>query len=504
MSRRAKMVLDKEFQIAPIDKRSYGSFIEHLGRAVYEGIYQPGHPAADENGFRKDVIELVKELDVPIIRYPGGNFVSNFYWEDSVGPVEERPHRLELAWRSLEKNEIGLNEFSKWAEKVNSDVMMAVNLGTRGISDACNLLEYCNHPSGTKYSDMRIKHGVKDPHNIKVWCLGNEMDGPWQIGHKTMEEYGRLAAETAKAMRLIDPSIELVSCGSSFRDMPTFPDWEATTLSHTYEYVDYVSMHQYYGNRDDDSNDYLAQSDDMDDFIRTVISTCDYVKAKKRSKKVMNLSFDEWNVWFHSNAADDDITENHPWQVAPPMLEDIYNFEDALLVGLMLITLIKHADRVKMACLAQLVNVIAPIMTDAAGGAWKQTIFYPFMHASKYGRGVALLPVMNSTKHATAKHDEITDVESVAVYNEEKDEVTIFAVNRNLEEDVELTTDVRSFEGYRILEHIVMENEDLKAGNSLAGEKVYPVNGDERSKLDGGVLTSVIKKASWNVIRLGK
>lgn len=242
----------------------------------------------------------------------------------------------------------------------------------------------------------------------------------------------------------------------------------------------------------------------MDDFIRTVISTCDYVKAKKRSKKVMNLSFDEWNVWFHSNAADDDITENHPWQVAPPMLEDIYNFEDALLVGLMLITLIKHADRVKMACLAQLVNVIAPIMTDAAGGAWKQTIFYPFMHASKYGRGVALLPVMNSTKHATAKHDEITDVESVAVYNEEKDEVTIFAVNRNLEEDVELTTDVRSFEGYHILEHIVMENEDLKAGNSLAGEKVYPVTDNERSKLDNGVLTSVIKKASWNVIRLGK
>ena len=196
------------------------------------------------------------------------------------------------------------------------------------------------------------------------------MDGPWQIGHKTMEEYGRLAEETAKAMRLIDPSIELVSCGSN-RDMPTFPDWEAVTLSHTYDYVDYISMHQYYGNRDNDSNDYLAQSDDMDDFIRTIIATCDYVKAKKRSKKTMNLSFDEWNVWFHSNAADDDITENHPWQVAPPMLEDIYNFEDALLVGLMLITLMKHADRVKMACLAQLVNVIAPIMTDAAGGAWE-------------------------------------------------------------------------------------------------------------------------------------
>ena len=194
MSRKAKMVLDKEFQIAPIDKRIYGSFIEHLGRAVYEGIYQPGHPSADEDGFRKDVMELVKELDVPIIRYPGGNFVSNFFWEDSVGPVEERPHRLELAWRSLEKNEIGLNEFSKWAKKVNSDVMMAVNLGTRGIADACNLLEYCNFKGGTYYSDLRKAHGYEQPHDIKLWCLGNEMDGPWQMGHKTAAEYGRVAA----------------------------------------------------------------------------------------------------------------------------------------------------------------------------------------------------------------------------------------------------------------------------------------------------------------------
>ena len=444
---------------------------------------------------------MVRELQVPIVRYPGGNFVSGFRWEDSVGPKAQRPSRTDLAWGVIETNQFGLNEFMDWSRKAGSDVMMAVNLGTRGPEDAKNLLEYCNFKGGTYYSDLRKAHGYEQPHDIKLWCLGNEMDGPWQMGHKTAAEYGRVAAETARLMKFMDPEVETVACGSSNLEMPTFGSWEYTVLDEAYDQVDYLSMHQYYGNRDDDSNDYLAQSDDMDDFIRTVISTCDYVKAKKRSKKVMNLSFDEWNVWFHSNAADDDITENHPWQVAPPMLEDIYNFEDALLVGLMLITLIKHADRVKMACLAQLVNVIAPIMTDAAGGAWKQTIFYPFMHASKYGRGVALLPVMNSTKHATAKHDEITDVESVAVYNEEKDEVTIFAVNRNLEEDVELTTDV---EGYRILEHIVMENEDLKAGNSLAGEKVYPVNGDERSKLDGGVLTSVIKKASWNVIRLGK
>ena len=497
MSRKAKMVLDKEFQIAPIDKRIYGSFIEHLGRAVYEGIYQPGHPSADEDGFRKDVIELVKELDVPIIRYPGGNFVSNFFWEDSVGPVEERPHRLELAWRSLEKNEIGLNEFSKWAKKANSDVMMAVNLGTRGIADACNLLEYCNHPSGTKYSDLRIRHGVKDPHNIKVWCLGNEMDGPWQIGHKTMEEYGRLAEETAKAMRLIDPDIELVSCGSSNLDMPTFPDWEAVTLSHTYDYVDYISMHQYYGNRDNDSNDFLAQSDDMDTFIRTVIATCDYVKAKKRSKKVMNLSFDEWNVWFHSNAADDDITENHPWQVAPPMLEDIYNFEDSLLVGLMLITLMKHADRVKMACLAQLVNVIAPIMTVNGGKMWLQTIFYPFMYACRYGQGVALKADVECGTYAAGKRDAIPYVDSSVVWNEEKKELTVFAVNRNMDETAEVSLDFEGFGELTLAEHMVLNNDDMKAVNSPENpENVVPKKG---TGVKDGVV--ILEPHSYNIVR---
>lgn len=319
-----------------------------------------------------------------------------------------------------------------------------------------------------------------------------------------MDEYGRLAEETAKAMKLIDPTIELVSCGSSALDMPTFPRWEATTLEYTYDYVDYVSMHQYYGNRDNDSLDFLACSDDMDEFIRTVIATCDYVKAKKRGRKNINISFDEWNVWFHSNAADDDITENHPWQVAPPMLEDIYTFEDALLVGLMLITLLKHADRVKIACLAQLVNVIAPIMTEAGGGAaWKQTIFYPFMHASKYGRGVVLQPMVSTPKHDTSKHENVTDVESVAVYNEEKEELTIFAVNRTLDEDIQLTTDVRGMEGYKILEHIVMEEPDLKLVNCAGEQRVVPKSVD-RSTMDGGIMTSMLSKASWNVIRLGK
>ncbi len=499
----AKMVVDKDFKISEIDKRIYGSFIEHLGRAVYEGIYQPDHITADKNGFRKDVMELVRELNVPIVRYPGGNFVSNFFWEDSVGPVSERPKRLDLAWRSLETNEVGVNEFAKWTKEVGSDIMMAVNLGTRGVADACNLLEYCNHPSGTKYSDLRIKHGVKDPHNIKTWCLGNEMDGPWQLGSKTPEEYGRIAYETAKAMKAIDPTIELVSCGSSNTLMPTFPQWEATSLEHTYDHVDYVSLHQYFGNADNDTSNFLAKSMEMDHFIKTIISTCDFVKAKKRGKKNINLSFDEWNVWFHSNEADNDIMQNNPWQKAPALLEDIYTFEDALLVGLMLITFIKHADRVKMACLAQLVNVIAPIMTETDGGAWKQTIFYPYMHASQFGRGTALQPVLYSTKHDTKEYTDVTDVDAVAVFNEQADEVTIFAVNRDLEDSIKLECDVRSFEGYQLIEHITLECDDLKAANSALSQTVAPKKSNA-SSIDSGMLTSVLNKASWNVIRLGK
>ncbi|MCI8579643.1 MAG: alpha-N-arabinofuranosidase [Dorea sp.] len=504
MLKEAKMIIDKDFKVDKVDERIYGSFIEHLGRAVYDGLYQPGNPQSDEEGFRKDVIEMVKELGVPIVRYPGGNFVSSFVWEDSVGPVEQRPRRLELAWQSLETNEVGVNEFAKWAKKVNSDLMMAVNLGTRGIADACNLLEYCNHPGGTKYSDMRISHGVKEPHNIKVWCLGNEMDGPWQQGHKTMHEYGRLAEETGKVMKIIDPTIELVSCGSSNLEMPTFPKWESTTLEYTYDVADYVSLHQYYGNEADDTADFLAKSDDMDEFIKTVIATCDYVKAKKRGKKNINLSFDEWNVWFHSKEKEADIRKNDPWQIAPPMLEDIYTFEDALLVGLMLITLLKHADRVKMACLAQLVNVIAPIMTQQGGGtAWKQTIFYPFMHASKYGRGVVLRPVIHTPVHDTAQHENVTDIESVAVYNEEKEELTIFAVNRNINEDIQVTADVRGLEGYQLKEHIVLENSDMKLCNGAGQELVFPKT-VEQSSLEGGMMISMLHKASWNVIRLGK
>jgi alpha-N-arabinofuranosidase len=373
-----------------------------------------------------------------------------------------------------------------------------VNLGTRGPEEARNLMEYCNFPQGTYYSDLRRANGYEEPFDIKVWCLGNEMDGPWQICAKTAEEYGRTACETAKIMKELDPSIELVACGSSNLWMPTFGKWEATVLEHTYDYVDYISLHSYYGNRDNDTRTYLACSLDMDRFIKSVISICDYVKAVKRSDKTINLSFDEWNVWFHSNDADSKLKR---WQIAPHQLEDVYTFEDALVVGCLLITLLKNCDRVKMACLAQLVNVIAPIMTENDGSAWAQTIFYPFMHASAYGRGTALTPVVTCDNYRTKDGKEVPYIEAIGILNEEKKELTVFAVNRSLEDSIELEIDLRDFSGAVLVEHIIMENEDLKAVNTAADPDIVVPHNNGVTKITGEKAAATLNRHSWNVIR---
>ena len=495
---KAKLTINKNFIVGKVDERIYGSFIEHLGRAVYNGIYEPTHQTADDHGFRTDVIDLVKQLNVPIVRYPGGNFVSGYNWEDGTGEKSKRPSRAELAWHVIDTNEVGIDEFQEWAKRAGTKVMQAVNLGTRGPEEARQLVEYCNFSKGTYYSDMRRKNGFEEPFGIKVWCLGNEMDGPWQICSKTAEEYGRIACETAKIMKDVDPTIELVACGSSGLNMPTFGKWEATVLEHTYDYVDYISLHSYYGNRDNDSATFLASSLDMDKFIKSVVSVCDYVKAVKRSDKQINLSFDEWNVWYHSNEADAKLER---WQKAPHQLEDIYNFEDALVVGTLLITFLKNCDRVKMACLAQLVNVIAPIMTENDGSAWAQTIFYPFMHVSNFGRGIALAPIMDCDTYCTEKIKDVPYVESIAVLNEEKKELVVFAVNRSMEESIDMEIDLSNFADAKLLEHIVMQNNDLKAINSAAEPLNIIPNNSGVTIVSSDMATATLKNLSWNVIR---
>lgn len=501
--KKASMILDRAYAIGAVDPRIYGSFIEHLGRAVYGGIYEPGHPTADPNGFRRDVIGLVKALDVPVTRYPGGNFVSGFDWEDSIGPKDQRRHRLDLAWFTTETNEVGLHEFVDWCREAHTAPMYAVNLGTRGVDAARNIVEYANHPGGSYFSDLRVKNGAREPFGIKLWCLGNEMDGPWQISGKTALEYGRAANEAAKVMKWVDPSIELVACGSSSSEMPTFGDWELTMLDQCYDNVDYVSLHRYYGNRANDTRGFLARSVDMDGFIKTVVSICDAVGGKKHSKKKLHLSFDEWNVWYHSNQQDQEVWKRGKWNRALPLLEDVYNFEDALLVGSMLITFLRNADRVKIACMAQLVNVIAPIMTRTGGGAWAQTIYWPLMHASKYGRGTALQAVVDTPVYDCQDYEAVPELDATATLGEDGG-VTIFAVNRSLEEGMELTVDLRDFPGLAKVSHEVLVHEDVKAVNTEENPRNVAPKTIPGGKLEGGRLVIEIPKLSWNVIRVGK
>lgn len=490
---KAEIVIDKEKVISQIDDRIYGSFIEHLGRAVYGGIYEPEHPTADDMGFRQDVMDMVKELKVPIVRYPGGNFVSGYNWEDGTGDKSKRPKKMELAWFSTETNEVGIDEFQEWAKRAGSEVMMAVNLGTRGADDARNLVEYCNSETDTYYANMRRQNGFEKPFGIKTWCLGNEMDGPWQIGAKTPMEYARTACEAAKVMKWVDPSIELVACGSSGPGMKTFGEWERTVLREAYEHIDYVSLHSYYGNADNNTEAFLGSSLIMDKFIKEVAAICDEVKAEKESDKTVNLSFDEWNVWFHSNEQDKKIER---WQVAPPLLEDIYNLEDALVVGTLLITLLKNADRVKMACLAQLVNVIAPIMTETGGKVWAQTIFYPFLYTSVNGRGKALDTGCVCGSYSAGEQKEIPYVETIAVLSEDEKQVAVFAVNRSLEEECELQFSLTGLKGYQPVKHVALEGDDVKACNTAKEpNKVIPLEKQIGEKV-------VLAPKSWNMILL--
>ena len=495
---KAKMTIAKEFKVGKIDNRIYGSFIEHLGRAVYGGIYDPTHPLADEQGFRTDVIDLVKELNVPIVRYPGGNFVSGYNWEDGIGPVQNRPKRLDLAWGTTEPNYVGLNEFMSWCKKANSDCMMAVNLGTRGAEEVRNIVEYTNHKGGTYWSDLRKSHGVAEPWNVKLWCLGNEMDGRWQMGAKTASDYGKLANEASKMMKWTDDTIETVLCGSSSRQSPTFGQWEETALDIAYDSIDYVSLHQYYGNQANDTPSFLAKTLELEEFIYSVICVCDYVKAKKRTKKTVNLSFDEWNVWYHSN----DVPYER-WSYAPPRLEDIYNFEDALLVGSMMITLLRHCDRIKIACLAQLVNVIAPIFTEDGGRVFKQTIFYPFEHMSNFGRGYSLNPIIDCPKYDCREFTDVPYLEAIATMSEDEQSITIFCVNKSQDESAVLDVNLMDFDGFKPIEFISMDGYSKDDVNGFDGEVVCP-HTNPLPTVDGSILTAELKPFSWNVIRLSK
>jgi len=499
----AHLNLDPASLIGPVNRRVFGSFVEHLGRCVYDGIYEPGHPTANSDGFRQDVIELVRELGVSTIRYPGGNFVSGYRWEDGTGPRDSRPSRLDLAWHSIESNEIGLDEFSRWLALVGSELMYAVNLGTRGVQEALDVLEYANIPSGTALSNERIANGSPQPHGIRMWCLGNEMDGPWQLGHGTATEYAQLAAKTARAMRQVDNALELVVCGSSGAAMPTFGEWERIVLEETYDEVDFISCHAYYEPVNGDLASFLASAVDMDRFIESVVATADHVKALRRSDKTMNVSFDEWNVWYQSRYNEvEKITDPNVWPQAPRLLEDSYSVLDAVVFGGLLISLIRHADRVTAASLAQLVNVIAPIMTEPGGPAWRQTTFYPFAITSRLARGHALRIRLDSPTTSTDAYGDVQMVDAVATHDEALGATSVFLVNRSLTETVtvDIAVDRLGVGSLDSVESIF--DDDVHATNTLSHpDRVVPKT-NTTARLHDGTVTISLPPVSWTALSM--
>jgi alpha-L-arabinofuranosidase len=469
-----RVYIDTRRSISPIDPNLFGSFLEHLGRAIYEGIYDPGSKLSDANGFRKDVMEEVRHLGVPIIRYPGGNFVSGYNWLDGVGPRKDRPVVFDKAWNSLNSNQFGTDEFLTWCKAVGTGPLMGLNLGTGTPEEAAALVEYCNVEKGTRWSELRRKNGIAEPYKVTHWCLGNEMDGPWQIGHMSATDYGYKAADAARQMRYVDASLKLVACGSSGPGMPTYLEWDREVLEQCYQYVDGLSLHRYFDNAETtggDTSKFLAMNLSMEQQIAETIAVCDLVRGHKRSPKKLWLSFDEWNVWYrqrHGDAVDGKKTE------APHLLEEIYNLEDALLVGGLLNTLIRNSDRVKIACLAQLVNVIAPIMTNA-DGLFRQTIFYPYSWAIQYGRGAALSVLVESSTYEVKGFDQVPHVDVAVTHNGADGSLSLFLLNRDLAKshDVELIWEDQA--PARVLATSLLTGDDLKATNSFqAPQRVVP------------------------------
>jgi alpha-N-arabinofuranosidase len=420
----AQVYLDTNRTVAPISPLLFGGFAEHMGRCIYEGIYEPDSPFADEDGLRGDVLAALRELAFTTVRYPGGNFLSGYNWLDGVGPKDLRPRKRELAWFSIETNQFGTDEFMRFCKKINTLPMMGVNLGTGTIQSAADLVEYCNAPAGTYYADMRAANGHAEPYGVRYWCLGNEMDGPWQIGHLDMHDYGKKALEAAKLMKWHDPTIETVLAGSSNDRMPTFPEWDRVALETCWDKVDYLSIHMYVTNhREPDTPSYLAQAKRFEDFIDTMAGTLRYVKAKNRSTHDVYLSWDEWQVW---NPA----TNDGQWKVAPHLAEAPYSLEDALVVAQWLNVFLRKCDVLKIACMAQIVNIISFIHTSREG-LLKHTSFYPFAMVSNNARGNSLDALVRAPTYDTTQYGDMPLLDVSASHDPETGKQAVFIVNRS-------------------------------------------------------------------------
>lgn len=508
------ITVQKNSAIADIPPRIFGSFVEHLGRCVYGGIYEPSHPTADENGFRQDVINLVKELGVTCVRYPGGNFVSAYNWEDGTGPRGQRPIRRDLAWHSTETNEVGIDDFYRWSKKTGTEIMLAVNMGTRGLKAALEELEYVNGAPGTELADRRVRNGITEPMDIKMWCIGNEMDGPWQVGHMSPDEYAAAVDRVAHAMKLAESGLELVACGSSSAHMPTFRSWERSVLTKAYDNLDFVSCHAYYYERGAKSlQDYLASSQDMQTFISTVAACADEAKNAHTGDHDIALSFDEWGVWYSDvwnqqeaewKAQSGKDLHHESWPKAPRLLEDIYNAADAVVEGSLMITLLKHCDRVRSASRAQLVNVIAPIMAEKNGPAWRQTVFYPFAEAAQHAHGIAYSPVIDSPNVETESFGLVNALDSVITWDETNHSGLLLMVNRDASDAHKVTASLSQLPYFDIsdfhIDKAIILHDDNPYQRNSADDPTAVTPQELHATIDNGSVHCTLPAISWAAV----
>ena len=503
-----RIYLNPSFNKGKVSPLIFGGFLEHLGRAVYGGIFDPTSIHADKDGFRVDVLEALKCLKMTIMRWPGGNFVSDYHWEDGIGPTENRPTVRNLAWTSMESNQFGTDEFLKLCEKMNWEPMIACNLGTGSLEEARNWVEYCNFDGSSKTAEMRRRNGKSDPYKVKYWCLGNEVDGVWQIGHMSADQYANHARQLAHMIvgRHGGTNVEPIFVGSSSPNLTTYAEWdrivleEAGKLWKNFEYHQkynqpaYISLHRYVGNDNEDSEEYLATGVSIDKQIETMDSVCKYVQARLKLKSRFYLCFDEWNVWY----------KNKQWsgkdQFAPNLLEEIYNLEDALVVAQFLNSFIRHADVVKIANIAQVVNVIAPILTRG-DQLLKQSIFYVFKLFSEVKSGIALNLTTDGLEYETRTYGLIPYIDSSAIFKESEKQLVIFLVNRSTESSIPISILTSGLPELKFEEGIIITHSDLKASNCFENpNNVVPESYEDISLLNNEVRLDMPKASFLRII----
>jgi alpha-N-arabinofuranosidase len=472
--------LHTAFRIAPVDPRVFGGFLEHMGRAVYEGVYDPKSKHADPEGFRADVLDALRRLRFTIMRYPGGNFVSGYHWEDGIGPRDKRPLRIEKVWDSKEPNQVGTDEFMSLCRKMGWQPMLAVNLGSGTAEEARNWVEYCNGASGTKYGGLRATNGHPEPYGVKLWCLGNEMDGPWQIGHCSAEEYAGRAKEAARLMRTVDPSIETVACGSSAILMPTFADWDGRVLDNLDDQADFISLHRYVGDWTGDTRDYLAVTNSIDRQIEDIGAVARAVQAKRKSDKRIYLSFDEWNVWYKTFNVEGTSAKG---EFPAHLIEEVYNLEDALVVAGFLHSFLRHADSVKVANLAQIVNILGPLLTRG-DDLLVQSICYPIERFAKRRRGISLRPAVDGPRYRSQSYGEVNEIDCSAILD--GSQLHVFVTNRHLDEPATVKVAVADRSIIRVGEAEILAGPGAKAENSFENPGVIRSAPLDTVAIEGG------------------